>query len=586
MHVRCLARVGWPLMLLLLAPNVPAQSQTKFSPTTPRADSANSPTNEASEQRTSALLHVRGLADRARSFHDAEAKVRTLIGLGDLLWPYDASYARDLFASAHQVCIASDGEKLPPGKLLELRSEIIAALARRDAALAWRLADADAAPAADRAFADQRAAANLLTANKVPEAVEFATRSLRIGVPRQMVSFLLRLRHQSETAADELYQTTLSRLAAEPVVDGLSLMELGAYVFTSPFTNQELEERGAVIMQSVGNSVVINLSLARPGMSPDAARAYLATAADILSRRPTDPQQQRLYYVTAYQLLPHAQRLAPALAPRLAVALQALTPDVPQALTQQSAYAALAPTENYTFGDTLRELDEIGEPVAHDQRAMLLATGLCFAGDFAKARVVAERVREQAARSKVLNLIGAADATKLLERGATDAAEEAAGKLAPSVERAVLWLTVARARSRAGERARASEALNALLRDARRLDDGRQPFLLLAAAGESARFDAAGALQIFNEAVKALNAGTGKPVKWTEVVEVGGRGFQFALRGLDDANTIAAIRQLYAADPQGAEAVALTLRHERLLGPALRALAESMLAAVPKGRTL
>ncbi|HYY42212.1 MAG TPA: hypothetical protein VE775_05725, partial [Pyrinomonadaceae bacterium] len=586
---------GLPL-LFLLVPTCLAQQQPaaahKFSPTSSRdkLSTNNSRSEILEQQRRMALLRVQGFTERAQAFHDPEPKIRTLLGMGDLLWAYDAPYARHIFEITQQyfnTLKADDtgnSPKLSAGKLLELRTIIVAAVARRDATLARTFA-ATATSAADRAFADQWAANNLLAANKVSEAVEFATRSLHAGTSRQMVGFLLRLRRQSEPQADELYLTTLSRLASEPAVDGQTLMEFGVYVFTAPFMNQELEDQGAFIMQSIGGVGAINLGLARPNASETALRAYLSMAADILARRVTDPQQQKLYYVTAYQLLPHAQRFAPELAPRFTTVLQGLTPDVPQRLTQASAYDELAPDENYTFDDTLREVDGIHEQVEHDQQAVRRANGLCAAGDFAHARTVAERVKDLTVRGKVVNLIAAAAAFKQLERGALDATEEAAAKLAPGIERALLWLAVARARNKTTARDRTDEAINAALKDVRRLDDARQPQLLFALAGEAARGDAAIGLQLLNEAVKALNGAPSRPVRWAETVEVGGRAFQFTLYGMNNEHASAAIRQLYAVDPQGTEAAVLNLKQEQMLGTALRALSEGTLAGIPKSKT-
>ena len=57
------------------------------------------------------------------------------------------------------------------------------------------------------------------------------------------------------------------------------------------------------------------------------------------------------------------------------------------------------------------------------------------------------------------------------------------------------------------------------------------------------------------------------------------------MRGVDNADVAAAIRQLGVTDPQSTEAIVQNLKHEPLLGLALHALAEAALAGLPKNST-
>src|SRR5687768_12440655 len=78
----------------------------KSSPDKRRPPSKSAPAheNETVElQRIRALSRVRGLADRVLSFRDVEAKVQTLIRIGDSLWEHDEAYARQLFLTAFDV---------------------------------------------------------------------------------------------------------------------------------------------------------------------------------------------------------------------------------------------------------------------------------------------------------------------------------------------------------------------------------------------------------------------------------------------------------------------------------------------------
>ena len=548
------------------------------------------------QQRADAILRLRGYADRALGFRDVEAKVQTLTAMAHALWSYDEPSARQLFLQTYnylksikvpEAGTAAAGEtSLTAGRLSDLRDEIISTLAPHDASLARRLSGpaSDAAPDAESARMDQRTAINLLAAGDAARASEFAARSLGAGVPQQMIGFLLQLRRRDERRADELYLQTLDRLLAAPGVDGMRLMELGTYVFTSPFLDQDMEEKGAMVIQSVGGVGVVNLSADRPGASPTMIHAYLSAAAQVLSRPTFDPQQQRLYYATGQQLLSKAQRFAPELVTRMAAAMQALAPSLPPQLTQSATYEVLGPKEDYTFEDTLREIDEISDPTLHDLRSVMIANGLCFSDDFTSARAVAERIKDTAIRARLLNLINSGMAHQAIAKGELNLAEEMARKLTPGIERAILWLAVARAHAQAGARGRAMEAINLALKDAHASAGPRPPYVLLKAAGELAQLDSMLAFQVFHEGIKLLNSGDGKIPRWHETVEIGGRAFPFSLRG-DEGDASGVIdkttRKLYAVNAQDTEAAVLSLKHELIMGKALRALSESMLASVP-----
>jgi hypothetical protein len=571
----------------------PAQEVRRTSYTTNTSPKAELTTARAKV----AMFRIQGYVDRVLSFRDVEVKVYTLTALGDMVWKYDEPFARRLFLQAYDflkaIKITEPGAASSPvegtlsaARFADLRDEFISSLARRDTVLSRRLSTDSTSPTTDseRAMTDQRTAMNLLGNGESAKAVEFAERSMSAGVPQQMIGFLLQLRRSDERKADELYLQTLNRLLAEPNVDGMRLMQLGVYVFTSPLLDPAMEERGAMVVQSVGNVGVVNLSADRPGISPQVVRAYLSTVAQILARPISDPQQQKLYYVAGRQLLPKAQRFAPNLAPRIAAAIQSFIPSVPPVLMQASTYDELGPNQNYTFDDTLREIDEINDEALHDLQCVTVANGLSFSEDFAHAHVVAERVKGATVRSRLINLIGSFEAAKIAGKGETDTAEEMARKLAPGIERAILWIEIARARLKEDSRSRALESFVAALKDARELDDARRPFVMLSVAGELAQLDTLLASQTFNEAVKLLNNGDGKLPKWSETIEVGGRPFSFSLRGIEGNVINSATLRLFSIDAQGTQTAIYSLKHERILGNALRALSESVLTSVPPAK--
>jgi hypothetical protein len=76
---------------------------------------------------------------------------------------------------------------------------------------------------------------------------------LRCDVSPGMLAFLLKLQHEDQAAADALFLKALSRLVAQPLVDGNELLLLGIYVFTSPLEDMPAD---AIHMVGVGKNAV------------------------------------------------------------------------------------------------------------------------------------------------------------------------------------------------------------------------------------------------------------------------------------------------------------------------------------------
>jgi len=588
-------------MALIFAQSGPTQrppqevQRAPAKPTPVSGSKADLEADTVAQSRKRAVLHVHDFVDRVFDFRDEKAKIRTLVTLADLLWKDDEPYARQLFLKAFDLlkaltlsaakgATASAESKQTTMDLAYLRQEIITRIARRDAALARRLADADTtsdSPDTDAAAGVEThlgIALNLVK-DKPAEAVESAEQSLQGGVSRGMISLLNELRRNDEAAANALFLKTLDRLIAQPVVDANDLLRIGTYLFTSPLADLS---PGAFQMVIVDKILVYNVSAERPDIPPEIVRAYLNTAITILTRPVSDPKQKQLYYAAGYQLLPKAQQFIPDRAPQLAAAMQALIPEISPALTQEATYTNLKSTSRVTnVEEALGEIDKISDERSRDARYLSLIFTLWDQGEFIRARTVAAKVKDPTARVRLVTLIDFGEAAKSLDRGETTLAEEIAGKLSPGIERAVLWLGIVRACAEKGDAQRTSEAANAALKEARRVADGRRPFLILATAGQLARFDPIGALQALSEAVQAFNAEEVKSlaqVQWSQMIEAGKlrRNFSLKVKGIEYGFD-QALLPLVTADFDGTLAIVSDLKDERVLAPGLIALAAALL---------
>jgi hypothetical protein len=191
------------------------------------------------------------------------------------------------------------------------------------------------------------------------------------------------------------------------------------------------------------------------------------------------------------------------------------------------------------------------------------------------------KVNDIPLREQLATLISFGEAAKLLDQKRVDAAEEVANNLSPGIERSMLWLGIAHARLNEKNNARASEALTAAVQDARRVEDPRQPFLLLSAAGEYARFDEVMSLVTLQEAVKAFNSYEGETwerVSFGQVVstEKDSRVFPLAVKGIEPKFTVA-LSRLATERYNQTESILLNLENEALLGRAFIVLSSLLL---------
>ncbi len=592
-----LRKTAWLIILFSSTCSVLAQQPLRQQAigTNTKIKKAPIASNAAVQRRKDAVLLIKDFVSRAWGFRDLEAKANTIISLANTLWKDDEPFSRQLFLTTYDLVknikLENEGAnastspkiELTASTVLNLRSRVIAALSRHYPTLAKKLA-ADDELGSNNSTINYSTAMNLLANGNTDEAVRFAKDGLRSEVSNTTIMFLLQLRRKDKAKADDLFIQALNLLITKPFVDGMDLMKFGSYVFTAPHLDQTQRESGSMVMMIIGKTLVVNLTADRPDVPPLIVRAYLNAATTILTRQVSDPKEQELYYVAGHQLLPKLQHFAPELIPQFTSAMNALSGDVPPALTQEAAYATLGPPVSLNDDDYSKMLDKIAnipDVQRRDETYFLVVSSAYQNNQFNRARKAAEKITDAGDdRAKLFDLIDFGEATQFIKTGQTMRGEEIVRKLEPSIERVLLWLEISREHLKKREVDSAAETLGGAIQDIRRLDGDERPFLFLAAATQYADFDHISAMQILNEAVKEFNVGTGKYPKWQVPVRVGNKSLNFSFKGIKEPNIYSIIQHMFPINHKETISAVLMLKPEPVLGIALSALANSLLSEI------
>jgi len=522
-----------------------------------------------SEKRKLALLSVHSLANNILGFDAKTAKPVALARLADLIWKDEEPYARQVFSAAIDVCAPKTASTVEERKVfVELRRQVISLLARHDPGWAKRLIQEDGSAQAAERMEDNFATAYDMLEKESAKSLTFAELSLQDGVFPYMSSYLLKLRSRDEPAANALFLKTLARLVAIGSIDGNELLHLGTYVFTSPRITPSSPAE-AVAQVGVGRFVVYDITADRPGVPLAIIRAYLSAASAILTNGTIlDPQTQQLYYVAGYLLLPKAQKFAPELIGPMAAAMAAFQEHISPELRDTSTYASVETKPEEDLDETLADIEKLSLERQRNERYLFLVFSFWSKKEFVKARVIADKISDLEVRSKLNLLIDFGLGADFLDRGALALpdAEKIANKLPQDIERSVLWLGIARAYEKSGNKQRAIDAINEALAAARKIQDERRSLLVLCAAGQLAGLSPPLALTTLSESVRAFNSQKADPSpesSLSETVKVGYLTLYFALQAKGVEYSLPqALRPVASADAEGTLAAVTGLTDE------------------------
>ena len=533
------------------------------------------------------MSQVRGFVQRAAGYREAGAKIDGLTALADLLWTYDAPYARSLFLDAYAAvqAIPDVNERRPAdaptgsAQASVLRRMVISRLARHDPALAKQLSDAKGGD--KDTLTELKSALDVLRADgNVADASELAQRGMRGAASDwslPLVTFLQELRRKDGPAADKIFLQVVANLRARPTVEANELLKVGTYLFTSPVAVKFLQDRdGVVSFTKVNDLMVVDVSLNRQNISPEVVRAYLVACGDLLARPNADANECRLNRIAMLQLMPKARVISPDLLPLMEAALQRLTASLPPG---QPAEVPAKTFDIETDDEALKKAEALADERERDKSLLILTQGAYFAADLPRARLLANKIGDKAVRGKLIALIGHREVANFIKEKKVGQAHEVAASLDPGIERAVAKIAVAGALVRSGNTGGATAELAAALEDLRGLDgDGRAPYLLLKAAAELGGLDRALAMSALADAIKRFETTADAKVSWAEEVKIGDASCQFPLQVENESAILqAAFRRLYGVAPDETLGVVYGMQTEQVQAKGFVAIAGVLL---------
>ncbi len=608
------------LLIVAFAFVAPLHAQQQAASRMP-ADAA--PTKE-SDPKAYALGRVRVLAERIGELRDSTARARGFISLANNVCKFDKDLALISFLRGNEaIKLVADAEeqekKQNPSERQRfsaangLRSQMMAYASRCDTSFSAQLGpspESGSAAGTLDSHPDLGAAMRLVDdPEKKDEAVRLASKAMESPAGERayldFASFLLRLRRQDPTTADQLFVQAVARLRAQPKPDGFSIMSIGNYLFTFVDVAKNPRFDDGYGMTTVGGVQAISLLYARPNRPSQVTRGFLEACADMLSRPTTEERLQKLDYATAIQLLPKARDLAPDLAPTFELVTKR-SPAPPPAEASRLT-RGFEPSEEEAESALEKETD----PAKRQAMIYRLFSSAMDKPDVPRARKFAAELEDKEFRAQMLSLTDFAEAGKAAEEGRLDAALNVAKNLPSGAERGLMLANIAAAYIKNGD----SRTALALLETAQREGDNvalvYRPLYLAGVTGVLARTDCDAALQLLQQTVATTNEtdrnekpgdrifafprNPGGPPKIEAYLMANPGGFLKAAEYLRGARTYSlrtknieafdlnpALLRLFAAEAERAEAIVLKLESETRLGPALAALAAAYLEAIPQ----
>ena len=548
-------------------------------------------TNEVGSEEDAklAVYQVHRLAEKILDLRSVRAKAVELARLASALWKHDEPHARSLFEKALNMTVANGSDR-EARALSILHRRVIAQVARSDPEWAKRLIDTAAKREPDNLGSRTAGDINITTARDLLEedptvAVQFAERSLGVGLPWGFLGFIQNLRTKDEPEANRLFLQALNSLAQQPAVNIKDFHLLGVYLFTSP---GDLPHPHAITMTVVDQILVPNITVDRPGVPPALVRAYFATAADVLWRMTSDAEQRKYSYALCYMLLPKARNAAPDLTAKFDAVMATLTPYVPAELTKDSAFRYLNPPRT-TTEERLTKAENKPTQEERDMAYLDIASQAWWKDDFKTARIARARISDLEAGQRLATIIDFRDGTWTIKQKGADLskAEAIANRMPQGVERSILLHAIAKIQiqSKGPHSNSTEETIDKALKAARSISDSRRPFLLLTSAARLADLKSPAVHGALAEAVKDFNSFEESALTrldWVQSIQIGPYNVIFPLNLPNiefDFNE--AFRAVALADPEAAMARAEELQHENLRAQGLVEVGRAFLDNFP-----
>jgi TonB family protein len=532
-----------------------------------------------------AVYQVHRLAEKILALRSARAKAFEIARLAAVLWKQDETHARFLFEKALNLTTPNGND--PEARALStLHRRVVALIARSDAEWAKQLIDSAAKRETEDQSSKTFSGANIRTAlglleDDSPVAVQFAERSLKGGVNAAFLDFVFALRKKDQPEANRLFLQALNYLSQQPAVNISEFHSLGLYLFTAP----DMIDSDQYKITLIDHILVPNITADRPGIPTALVRTYLATAADVLWRMQSDPEQRKYSYALCYMLLPKSRNVAPDLTAKLDATMAALAPEVPAALTKDSAYRHVNVLPTSTE-EKLTDAENKPDTESRDIAYLEIAFQAWRKGDFKTARIAQERISDLEAGQRLAAIIDFGDGAWAIKQDADlSKAEAMANRLPQGIERSILFQAIAKTQGEGSSPNSTEEAVDKALKAARSISDGRRPFILLTAASQLARVKSPAVHSVLAEAVKDFNSfedSVFSGLDWAQSIQIGPMKARFPLDVANvDFGFNEAFRAVASADPEAAMARVDELRNENLRAQSLVEVGRAFLDKLP-----
>ena len=491
---------------------------------TPNITEAERLRNARRQQARSLLI---SLATEARSFRGEGLRARTLTRIAELLWSVDNEQARELFRRAWEAAEVADRDDKGDQNF---REQVLTPLGRLDRRLAEEFLqkmkeEQERAPRSQDTDSnmwelDQAAqhrldlAKSLLRAGQIEQALQFADPILNRATISTL-DFLTDLRDQSAAEADRLYGALLTASGNNVLSDANTVSLLSSYLF-SPQTYFVFNPGGTA------SWAVPRVSLPAPNVTPQLRLAFFQTAATILSRPQSPPDQDQTTtgvagkYMLLKRLLPLFDSLAPGeIAAAMHSQFETLSLLVNEDLRNkedESSKKGIGPEKS--VGDQeqplLEEIEHAQTSAERDELYFRLAVLAAYRDD-PKARVYVGKIEESDFRKRAQAWIDWELTIAAVEKKKTERALELIRVGELNHEQRVWLLTQTAKLLTKTDSARALALTEEASEEARRIDGGdpARPGSLLAVAGALQLLDASRVCDALFEAVKAANSAEG-----------------------------------------------------------------------------
>jgi hypothetical protein len=484
-----------------------------------------------------AVALVEAQLSEAKMFADPAKRIGVMTRAADLLWPFEPQTAHDTFAEAFDLATAyfrerGDEERRTQGRadspssvriteLPDQRFVVLSAIARRDLKWARELAERAAketreeagknksSDARQRPFAEKLLAfAGTLLDTDEQGAIAVARSTFTGPATMMLPDFLYKLAKVDRGGADALYSEALAAYSGRDID---SLLLLSAYPFGRVkgiawsywlvdvpegfIPNAELQHQFAVALLRFSEDRLSTLMRQPPDAQPSGTSEPEKIYGALHALESLYPQPTALARLAALE--GQVMTLVPA--------------DRQSSLASPSnhtiTFSTVKPLGEGDFNATIEKADDL--PLG-DQRDQLIMNAILTTSDSVPAEKIeaaAEKIGDDETRHEVLDWFYFDRARNAAGAGSLDDARKFAEHVEALDERAMLFLYIAEfSLKRAGDRARASDLLEAVVAAAQRAPETEaKARALIGVAHLYARLDYLRGIEVLREAVKTVN---------------------------------------------------------------------------------